>query len=195
MNYAHASLAFAFEGRTVRTVLIGGEPWFVAKDIAEVLGYSGTHEMTKRLDDDEKSTLQIAGLGARTGGRGATVISEPGVYEALFGSQKAKAKEFRRWLKREVLPSIRRRGVYFEGQQRIRAELIDALAENIREKALPALQEYDRQTEHLHWIALTKPEEYRRRHQLAVDAVALDFDLPRSLVAALTSQGLSAVTA
>ena len=71
----------------------------------------------------------------------------------------------------------------------------DALAENIREKALPALREFDRRTEHLHWLALNNPQEHERRYQLAVDEVALDYDLPRSLVEALTRHGMSVITA
>lgn len=85
-----------------------GEPWFIAKEVADVLGYSDAFEMTKKLDEDEKQNLQIAGFGPR----GVTVINEAGLYAVILTSQKAEAKPFKRWVTHEVLPSIRRTGGY-----------------------------------------------------------------------------------
>lgn len=100
---------FDFDGRAVRIVTDAqGVPWFVAKEIADVLGYSDAFEITKKLDDDERQNLQIAGFGPR----GVTIISESGVYAAILGSQKPGAKRFKRWVRSEVLPAIRRTGAY-----------------------------------------------------------------------------------
>lgn len=85
-----------------------GEPWFVAKEVSEVLGYSDAFEMTKKLDDDEKQNRQIAGFGPR----GITLINEGGLYACILTSQKEQAKPFRRWVAHEVLPSIRKTGSY-----------------------------------------------------------------------------------
>jgi prophage antirepressor-like protein len=98
---------FKFNSSTVRVITDdNGEPWFVAKEIAAVLGYSDAFEMTKKLDEDEKQNLQIAGFGPR----GVTVINEAGLYSCILTSQKEEAKPFKRWVTHDVLPSIRKTG-------------------------------------------------------------------------------------
>ena len=77
-----------------------GDPWFIAMDVAAILEYSDAYEMTKRLDDDEKQNRQIAGFGPR----GVTLISESGLYEAIFGSSKPEARAFKKWVKSEMMP-------------------------------------------------------------------------------------------
>lgn len=100
---------FQFENNPVQVVSDEhGEPWFIAKEIADVLGYSDAFEMTKKLDDDEKQNLQIAGFGPR----GVTIINEAGLYSCILTSQKAEAKPFKRWVTHEVLPSLRKTGRY-----------------------------------------------------------------------------------
>ncbi|MGP5752582.1 BRO-N domain-containing protein [Pseudomonas aeruginosa] len=84
-----------------------GEPWFIAMEVAEILGYSDAYEMTKRLDEDEKSNRQIAGLGTASGGRGVTTINESGLYSSIIGSNKPEAKPFKRWVTHDVLPPHR----------------------------------------------------------------------------------------
>lgn len=101
-------MEFSFEGKGVRVVMIDGEPWWVAMDVAEVLGYKDTEAMTRRLDDDEKQNLRNVGFG----NRGATIINEPGLYNAILGSHKAEAKRFKKWVTSEVLPALRRNGMY-----------------------------------------------------------------------------------
>lgn len=183
------TLSFIFEGNPVRSVLIDGDPWFVGRDVALVLGYAKPENAISRHC---RGTLK-RGIPTTSGVQEMAVIAERDVYRLIFSSKLPAAERFEDWVVSEVLPSIRKRGVYLEGQQKIRAELLDALAENIRDKALPALREFDRRTEHLHWLALSKPHEHERRYQLVVDSIALDFDLPRSLVEALTRYGMSVV--
>lgn len=86
-----------------------GETWFVASDVAKVLGYRDAHNMTRRLDDDEKGTRSVSTPG---GIQKATCISEAGLYSSVLGSKVPRAKAFKRWVTHEVLPSIRRRGGY-----------------------------------------------------------------------------------
>ncbi len=88
-----------------------GEPWFVAKDIADSLGYLSAEKMTRRLDDDEKTTIPFRGTGSNYQ-TNMVIINESGFYNAVIGSKKPEAKAFRKWVTSEVLPSIRKHGVY-----------------------------------------------------------------------------------
>lgn len=101
---------FAFDGSSVRVVMRDGEPWFVAADVAEVLGYRETHSMVRSLDDDEKGAAKLA---APLGGEQThIIISESGLYSAILRSQRPEAVPFRKWVTGEVLPSIRKTGQY-----------------------------------------------------------------------------------
>lgn len=100
---------FVFEGHSVTVITDDdGSLHFVAMEVADILGYSDAYEMTKRLEDDEKQNRQIAGFGPR----GVTCISESGLYDAILGSNKPEAKPFQKWVRGEVLPSIRKTGSY-----------------------------------------------------------------------------------
>ena len=99
---------FNFQSNEVRVVKDdNGEPWFVAKDVAEILGYSETAMMTRRLDDDESISAKLAGMNMKS-----TLINESGLYNAVLGSNKPEAKAFKKWITSEVLPSIRKHGGY-----------------------------------------------------------------------------------
>lgn len=94
---------------SIQAVEVGGEPWFVAGPVAKALGYRMASDMTRRLDDDEKGTRSVRTPG---GEQSVSVISEPGLYSAVLGSKLPSAKAFRRWVTHEVIPSIRRHGLY-----------------------------------------------------------------------------------
>jgi prophage antirepressor-like protein len=116
----------AFEGHNIRIVTDEqGEPWFVASDIAAVLGYAQTNSMNKLIDeeDKEKRVIQIGGNYVNQ-----SLISESGLYQAIFGSTKPEAKLFKRWVTFDVLPSVRRNGGYISGQEQDSPELIMAKA-------------------------------------------------------------------
>jgi prophage antirepressor-like protein len=120
---------FKFNSSTVRVITDdNGEPWFVAKEIAAVLGYSDAEAMTRKLDDDEKQNLQIVGFGPR----GVTVINEAGLYSCILTSQKEEAKPFKRWVAHDVLPSIRKTG-------RFEAELPDISQAEHAFKLIPSV--------------------------------------------------------
>lgn len=101
---------FDFNSHAVRVIDDNGEPWFVAMDVAEVLDYSDAHKMTSKLDEDEKQNRQIRGSGFNP--KGTILINEAGLYSCILTSQKPEAKPFKRWVTHEVLPAIRKTGVY-----------------------------------------------------------------------------------
>lgn len=105
----NSMVSFKKDGYELRTTTIDGEPWFVAKDVAEVLGYGLATNMTRRLDEDEKGIRLSHTLG---GEQNLTVINESGLYSAIIGSQKPEAKAFKKWVTSEVLPTIRKTGRY-----------------------------------------------------------------------------------
>ena len=97
----------------IRTLLINGEPWFIAMDISDKLGYSETSVMLRRLEDDEMKKIEATEMvGANSKARLITVINESGLYNCIFGSKLESAKKFRKWVFHEVLPSIRKHGMY-----------------------------------------------------------------------------------
>lgn len=106
---------FNFENNQVRTLLINDEPWFVGKDVAEILGYSkARNAIATHVDDDDKKGAPIQGdLG---GTQEMTVINESGVYALVFGSKLPSAKRFKHWITSEVLPQIRKTGSYASPQ-------------------------------------------------------------------------------
>lgn len=124
----------------VRTVTIDGEPWFVGKDVAEALGYSDTKQAirTNVSEEDKKHLLKSEFRGcesttSKINNNGAMVINESGLYALIFGSKLESAKRFKHWVTSEVLPSIRKHGVY----------AVDELLENpdMAIKAFTALKE------------------------------------------------------
>lgn len=111
----NAIVPFQFETHQIRTVADEqGEPWFVATDVAEVLGYRNAPDMTRLLDDDEAAThnLRIRSENGVEQDREMTIISESGLYACILKSRKPEAKRFRKWVTAEVLPSIRKTGRY-----------------------------------------------------------------------------------
>ena len=93
----------------VRVVERDGQPWFVAKDVCECLELTDVSKTISLLDDDEKGTNSIRTPG---GEQQMLVISEPGLYSLILRSRKPEAKAFKRWVTHDVIPSIRKRGLY-----------------------------------------------------------------------------------
>ena len=103
---------FSYEGSEIRTVQLGGEPWWVLKDICDALQLSNPSVIADRLDEDEKAKVEPKQyLGSRSN-EPATVISESGLYNVILLSRKPEAKKFKRWITHEVLPTIRKHGAY-----------------------------------------------------------------------------------
>lgn len=101
--------AFSYEGNEVRTIQRNGEPWWVLKDVCDVLELSNSRMVADRLDEDEKGVSIVDTLGGK---QELTVISESGLYNVILLSRKLEAKKFKRWVTHEVLPQIRKHGAY-----------------------------------------------------------------------------------
>lgn len=98
---------FNFNAATLRTLTDeNGEPWFVAKDVCDILGHSNASMALDRLDDDERAKFNLGRQGE------ANIVNEAGLYALVLGSRKPEARTFKRWVTHEVLPTIRKHGAY-----------------------------------------------------------------------------------
>ncbi|MGG1291409.1 phage antirepressor [Bacillus smithii] len=100
---------FQYKEHQVRTVIKDGEPWFVAKDVCNVLEIKNSRDAISRLDDDEKDVALTDTLGGK---QEMAIVNEPGLYTLILGSRKPEAKAFKRWVTHEVIPTIRKTGSY-----------------------------------------------------------------------------------
>lgn len=103
---------------SIRTAIIDGEPWFIGKDIAEALGYENTKDaLKKHVFQEDKRIFQRSQFATlEIPNRGMTFVNESGLYSLIFGSKLDSAKQFKRWVTSEVLPSIRKTGSYVTDQ-------------------------------------------------------------------------------
>ena len=99
-------LTKVFNGHQLRIVEKNNEPWFVAKDVCEILEISNPSMALQRLDDDERAKFNLGRQGE------TNIINEPGLYTLILGSRKPEAKQFKRWITHEVIPTIRKTGGY-----------------------------------------------------------------------------------
>lgn len=97
---------FNYNGNKVRTIQIDGEPWWVLKDVCEILEIKNPTDVVKRLDEDERARFSLGRQGE------TNIINESGLYNVILRSDKSEAKPFRKWVTAEVLPSIRKTGGY-----------------------------------------------------------------------------------
>ena len=97
---------FKYSGKQVRTLLKDNQPWWVLKDVCDILGLTNPSVVADRLDDDERSKFDLGRQGE------ATIINESGLYNVILRSDKPEAKPFRKWVTAEVLPTIRKTGGY-----------------------------------------------------------------------------------
>lgn len=105
---------FDFDGSGIRTLTIGDEPYFVGKDVAQVLGYKDTtNAMKAHVDLEDSRGWQIT---TPSGIQTMKVINESGLYSLILGSKLPEAKRFKRWVTSEVLPALRKHGVYANAQ-------------------------------------------------------------------------------
>lgn len=125
---------FKYENNDVRTVEMNGEPWFVGKDVAVVLGYSNSRDaLSKKVDPEDKGVANCDTLG---GTQELTIINESGLYSLILSSKLPTAKQFKRWVTSEVLPSIRKNGGYIAGQEQMTPEELMAKALLVANKTL-----------------------------------------------------------
>lgn len=159
----------------IRTVEVDGEPWMVGKDVAQALGYSDTFgALKKHVDDEDKQNCQNDSFETP---RGMTIINESGLYSLVLSSKLPGAKNFRRWVTGEVLPSIRKTGCYAIPQDYPSALRALAAAEEQR-MALAAENERQKQQ-----LADFEPiRQYvdtilESKGALAITQIAADYDI------------------
>ena len=134
---------------SVRTTVIDGEPLFVGKDVAEILGYSNSRDaISKHVDGEDKGVAKCDTLG---GMQELTLINESGLYSLILRGQLPKARQFKRWVTAEILPAIRRRGMY----------AIDEILENpdLAIEALTQLKEERRKRKALELTAAVQKQQ------------------------------------
>lgn len=103
-------VAFKYNEQQVRTIEKNGEPWFVGKDVADILGYSDTAQaVRKHIDNEDKGVVEMTTPGGK---QPVTIINESGLYSLILSSKLPTAKKFKHWVTSEVLPSIRKTGEY-----------------------------------------------------------------------------------
>lgn len=138
----------------------GGEPMFVASDVAKILGYRMASDMTRRLEEDEKGTRSVRTPG---GEQQMAVITEPGLYSAILGSRVPEARAFKRWVTHEVLPALRHDGGYMVARD-------ETPEQTMARAVLLAQQTIDRQRSRI--AGLEAENEEMRPKALFADAVA-----------------------
>ena len=127
----------------IRTLMIDGQPYFVGKDVAEILGYSNTRDaLSKRVDDEDKGVAKCDTLG---GIQELTIINESGFYSLVLSSKLETAKKFKRWVTSEVLPSIRQTGNYISGTSQYSIQ--DIVKETICQVVPMIIQEIEDKSE------------------------------------------------
>lgn len=172
MNATPALIPFIFDAHAVRTILRDGEPWFHAADVAGALGYSNTSEAVREHVEAEDKQSVVLGLP----GIAPIFINEPGLYALIFGSRLEGAARFRRWMTKEVIPSIRKTGGYGinPGTQ--------AALDFARSHLTAADREIERRTQHSYYGG-NRAAEHRQRviaataekHGLSLESVVLAY--------------------
>ena len=124
-------MAFYYDGYQVRKVEIDGAPWFVAKDVCDVLEIQNPTKALENFPEDERNTLTSSeGIHEGPGNPNVNIINEPGLYRLIFQSRKPEAEKFKRWVFHEVLPSIRKNGFYIAAYKKLESHV--ELLENLR---------------------------------------------------------------
>lgn len=127
-----------FDGKQLRIIEQNNELWFVAKDVCDILELSNPTKAVSRLDDDERSNFKLGRQG------NTNVVNEFGLYNLVLGSRKLEAKQFKRWITHEVIPSIRKHGAYMTPetieQALLNPDTIIKLATNLKEEQNKRIQ-------------------------------------------------------
>jgi len=109
----HEIIPFEFKNKRLRTAMVNGEPWVVAKDVCQMLGLGNPSEAVRNLDDDERGSIRIiegtSGLG---GNPNMVIVNESGFYAMILRSRKPEARAIRKWVTSVVLPQLFRKGTY-----------------------------------------------------------------------------------
>ncbi len=157
----------------VRVVLVGAsqEPYFVGKDVAQALGYSDTFgALKKHVDEEDKLNCQIDSVGQK---REMTCINESGLYSLILSSKLPSAKEFKRWVTSEVLPTLRETGSYSTGQSKSMS-MEDIIIYQMQQSKM--MKEQLEQTQTVAIEAKATAEQATKQMEIVKDAMLLDHD-------------------
>lgn len=123
---------FSFEQNEVRTILVNDKPYFVGKDVAEILGYErADNAVRNHVDEEDKLMHRISASGQN---RNMTIINESGLYSLILKSKLPSAKKFKRWVTSEVLPQIRKHGMYATDELLNNPDLLIEVATKLKEE-------------------------------------------------------------
>ena len=118
----------------IRTATIDGEPWFVGKDVTQVLEYqNGSRDINRHVDEEDRRVIPLVTAGQN---RDSIIINESGLYSLILSSKLPNAKKFKRWVTSEVLPAIRKNGGYIAGQENMTDQEILARAFLVAQKTI-----------------------------------------------------------
>lgn len=172
---------FFEQSKEIRTTLIDDKPMFVAKDIAEALGYKRTDQAIRKHCKKaiNVNINEIAPLVSRGSNmlRQLNLIPESDVYRLIIKSKLPQAEAFEEWVMEEVLPSIRKHGGYVQGQARLNSQAVSNLHSYIQTRMLPCLREIDR----LDPRGQAKPHEKAEVIRLAAGRAGVPIELAESL--------------
>ena len=158
---------FNYQSKQVRTVIKDGEPWFIAKDVCDVLELGNSRMALERLDVDEKGVSLIDTPG---GTQQMHVVNEPGLYSLILGSRKPEAKAFKRWITHEVLPSIHKTGSYSSKPQ----TQLEAL-----QQAVAAMVEHERQLSEVKTVVTETQKGIEQARQTINNIKSTKAELPK----------------
>ena len=167
-NRERQLIPLTFNRRTVRTVLIDGVPWFVAKDVCDILEIANPRKAIQDFPENERNTVTISdGIHKGPGNPNINAVNEPGLYRLIFQSRKPEAEQFKTWVFASVLPQIRQTGFFFPdaenlGEQQLALVITRYFASRLPDeraavkigKCLALLKSHKRHGEYLPCLAL-----------------------------------------
>jgi prophage antirepressor-like protein len=169
----NAPTIFAFDAAAVRVFMIHDAPWFVAGDIASILGYKHVPHMVRMLDEDERGTHIVDTLGGK---QDVSVVNESGMFACVLKSRRPEAKTFRKWVTSEVLPSIRQHGTYtMPGAAEAVPEYSNPMSLNHRaDIAVAADRTFRAMMRSGRTVGLPLPQALRRANEITLQKTGVD---------------------
>ena len=153
----------------VRAIEINGEGWLVGKDVAEVLGYSNSRDaLSNHVDEEDKASVAI--YDGRQN-RNMTIINESGLYSLVLSSKLPGAKKFKRWVTSDVLPSVRKHGMYATDELLDNPDLLIAAATRLKEERAARLEAEKQRDKLLHQNKLYTTSEIAKELGLSLSLI------------------------
>lgn len=169
---------YKFADQPIQVVMQNDQPWFIAKEITSALEYRMPSDATRKLDEDEKGTHLLRTPG---GLQEVTIINESGLYSLILRSKKRQAKQFKRWVTHEVLPSIRKTGAYMPPeiieQSLVNPDIMITLLQRLKDERIPQAESSESEPNRSCLAAVKYSEQpYFEQWTLTATDVAKKFD-------------------